>query len=102
MNQEANECMYWYSLRNRRNIKPPSKYQDYLIINEVEDISITNAMKDPRWKKAMQEEIESLKHMNSWVLVDLPEGRNASTCKWVLREKADVQRDIHVSAARFQ
>lgn len=68
---------------------------------EVEYISITNALKDRRWKKAMQDEIESLKHMNFWVLVDLPEGRKALTCKWVLREKADGRLKDRVVARGF-
>ena len=37
----------------------------------------------------MQEEIDSLKHMKTWELVNLPEGCKPLTCKWGLREKVD-------------
>lgn len=35
------------------------------------------------WEKAIQTELEQLEHMETWELVDLPEGRSAIDNKWV-------------------
>ena len=100
-NQEASGSVPRYGLRNRQNIKPHPKYNDYVMIGEVQDISVRNALKDPRWKKAMQNEIESLKHMKTWELVNLPEGRKPLTCKWVFREKVDGRLKARIVARGF-
>ncbi|XP_073841314.1 uncharacterized protein [Musca autumnalis] len=41
------------------------------------------------WKSAMNEEINSLKSNNTWVLTELPPGEKAVQCKWVFRTKCD-------------
>jgi hypothetical protein len=39
------------------------------------------------WIKAMDEEIAALDKNRTWILVDLPKGRNLVSSKWVLRRK---------------
>lgn len=41
------------------------------------------------WKKAMQDEMNSLKVNNTWTLVQLPEGCKALKSKWVFKTKQD-------------
>ena len=41
------------------------------------------------WRKAMNEEIESLKSMGTWEVTPLPADRKAISCKWVYRIKRD-------------
>jgi histone deacetylase 1/2 len=45
------------------------------------------AMKDPRWKKAMQEEFDALLRNGTWRLVSPREGKNIIDCKWVFKIK---------------
>ena len=40
-----------------------------------------------KWKKAMQEELESLHDNKMWDLVELPKGRKVLNKKWVYRIK---------------
>nr|GEU97767.1 hypothetical protein [Tanacetum cinerariifolium] len=50
-------------------------FQHYLFacfISQVEPISVAQALEDPRWVDAMQEEMQQFKFQNVWVLVDLP------------------------------
>nr|GEY80171.1 putative ribonuclease H-like domain-containing protein [Tanacetum cinerariifolium] len=67
---------------------------------ELEDIIYSNdedeepkrvhqALKDPSWIEAMQEELLQFKMQKFWVLVDLPYGKRAIGTKWVYRNKKD-------------
>nr|GFC60252.1 putative ribonuclease H-like domain-containing protein [Tanacetum cinerariifolium] len=47
------------------------------------------ALKDPRWIEAMQEELLQFKMQKVWILVDLPYGKRAIGTKWVYRNKKD-------------
>ncbi|CAI7832304.1 unnamed protein product, partial [Closterium sp. NIES-54] len=41
------------------------------------------------WKKAMESELKSIEENGTWELVELPEGRNAITSKWLFKIKFD-------------
>nr|GEY94235.1 uncharacterized mitochondrial protein AtMg00810-like [Tanacetum cinerariifolium] len=58
-------------------------------INE-EDVQ---ALKDPSWVEAMQDELLQFKLLNVWTLVDLPKDMWAIGTKWVFRNKKD-EKDI--------
>ncbi|XP_035541546.1 uncharacterized protein LOC109013191 isoform X3 [Juglans regia] len=53
--------------------------------------SVEEALSNPKWAQAMQEELEALKKNNTWKLVPLPEGKKIVGCKWVfsIKYKAD-------------
>ncbi|CAI7771115.1 unnamed protein product [Closterium sp. NIES-53] len=46
------------------------------------------------WKKAMESELKSIEENGTWELVDLPEGRNAITSKWLFKIKSDADGKI--------
>nr|GEV28620.1 putative ribonuclease H-like domain-containing protein [Tanacetum cinerariifolium] len=50
---------------------------------------VHQALKDPSWIEAMQEELLQFKMQKVWVLVDLPHGKRAIGTKWVFRNKKD-------------
>uniref|UniRef100_A0A2N9IBP1 Integrase catalytic domain-containing protein n=1 Tax=Fagus sylvatica TaxID=28930 RepID=A0A2N9IBP1_FAGSY len=64
-------------------------------VNQLSVISIPNsvqeALKDPRWKEAMSEEMKALQKNSTWEVVDLPEGKIPVGCRWVftIKYKAD-------------
>lgn len=78
-------------LRNRQNLKRPVKYSDYdvnfAMISETNDILISDALKDPNWKKAIFDEYDSLVKMKTWKLIESPDHVKPLTCRWVLRKK---------------
>ncbi|KAJ3704139.1 hypothetical protein LUZ61_007844 [Rhynchospora tenuis] len=45
------------------------------------------AMRDRKWREAMQTEINALERNNTWTIEDLPLGKKAIGCKWVYRIK---------------
>jgi len=45
------------------------------------------AIKDPKWRKAMAVEIEALEMNKTWSIVNLPPARKPINCKWVYKVK---------------
>ena len=63
----------------------------------LEPRSINEAMKSPdwpRWKEAMDEEMEVLKSYKTWEVVDIPKGVNVVGCRWTYVVKQDVSGNI--------
>ena len=56
----------------------PSNYDD----------AISGSEKD-QWKKAMDEEMENLRLMGTWIKGDLPKERKTVGCRWVFMRKRD-------------
>ncbi|CAI7906818.1 unnamed protein product [Closterium sp. NIES-54] len=46
------------------------------------------------WKKTMESELKSIEENGTWELVELPEGRNAITSKWLFKIKSDADGKI--------
>jgi hypothetical protein len=58
------------------------------ILNKiVEPKHFFQAVRDPNWVSAMNDEIEALNRNNTWELVDLPPGIKTVGCKWVHKIK---------------
>ncbi|GJT27845.1 putative ribonuclease H-like domain-containing protein [Tanacetum coccineum] len=58
-------------------------------LSQEEPKKISEALKDPSWVKAMQEELLQFQIQNVWVLVDCPTGVRPIGTKWVLKNKKD-------------
>nr|GFC78941.1 hypothetical protein [Tanacetum cinerariifolium] len=58
-------------------------------LSQEEPKRVHQALKDPSWIEAMQEELLHFKIQKVWVLVDLPKGKRATGSKWVFRNKKD-------------
>ena len=58
------------------------------------------ALRDPKWKEVMQEEMRALKKNDKWDLVDLPNGKRAVGCEWVFIIKHKVDESVERYKAR--
>ncbi|RVW88668.1 Retrovirus-related Pol polyprotein from transposon TNT 1-94 [Vitis vinifera] len=64
-------------------------------VNQLSTVAIPNSMQealvDPRWKAAMNEEMKSLQKNETWELVECPPGKKPVGCCWIntVKYKAD-------------
>ncbi|KAL4309623.1 hypothetical protein GQ457_01G010300 [Hibiscus cannabinus] len=67
----------------------PSHTQTFIAsINTIlEPKSYSQAIQNPVWIKAMQEEIQALENNHTWSLVSLPSDKTPIGCKWVYKVK---------------
>ncbi|GJW86982.1 putative ribonuclease H-like domain-containing protein [Tanacetum coccineum] len=67
-------------------------YQNCLFacfLSQIEPKKVTQALTDPSWIEAMQDELLQFRLQKVWRLVDLPKGKHAIRTKWVYRNKND-------------
>nr|GEV41852.1 retrovirus-related Pol polyprotein from transposon TNT 1-94 [Tanacetum cinerariifolium] len=62
---------------------------------------VLQALKDPSWIEATQEELLQFKNQDVWTLVDLPQGKRAIDSKWVFRNKMDEKGIVIRNKARL-
>ena len=53
----------------------------------IEPTSYRQAILDELWRDSIQDEYVALKDNNTWIVVDLPPGKYALSCKWVFKFK---------------
>ncbi|GJX45439.1 putative ribonuclease H-like domain-containing protein [Tanacetum coccineum] len=70
-------------------------------LSQVEPRSAAQALEDPSWVDAMQEEMQQFKFQNVWVLIDLPEGKYAIGTKWILKNKREARGIVVRNKARL-
>ena len=64
-------------------------------------VHFEEAEKNPRWRKAMQEEIETIEQNGMWFLIDLPAGAKRIEVKWIFKTKRDENREVSKYKARL-
>ncbi|KAI5316850.1 hypothetical protein L3X38_036557 [Prunus dulcis] len=57
-------------------------------------ISFEEAVKDTKWQKAMEAEINSIEKNHTWELTDFPNGRKTIGVKWVFKTKLNEKDEI--------
>ncbi|GJT05938.1 putative ribonuclease H-like domain-containing protein [Tanacetum coccineum] len=70
-------------------------------LSQEEPKRISQALRDPTWVEAMQEELLQFKLQKVWILVDLPKGHRAIGTKWVYRNKKDERGIVIRNKARL-
>ncbi|XP_074301109.1 uncharacterized protein LOC141632460 [Silene latifolia] len=71
------------------------------IMEGIEPPTLRIAMNDPKWCKAMQDEIHALENNNTWELTELPANKKALGCRWVYKIKYKSNGDIERYKARL-
>ncbi|GJZ29075.1 putative ribonuclease H-like domain-containing protein, partial [Tanacetum coccineum] len=70
-------------------------------LSQEEPKIVSQALRDPAWVEAMQEELLQFKLQKVWILVDLPKGHRAIGTKWVYRNKKDERGIVIRNKARL-
>lgn len=66
-----------------------------------EPVSVEHALKEVCWKRAMDDEMQSIHRNDTWVLANLPTGHRAIGLKWVFKVKKDPEGNIIKHKARL-
>ncbi|RVW51536.1 Retrovirus-related Pol polyprotein from transposon TNT 1-94 [Vitis vinifera] len=74
-------------------------------VNQLSTVTIPNsvqeALADPRWKAAMNEEMKSLQKNETWELVECPLGKKPVGCRWIYTVKYKADGSIERFKARL-
>ncbi|WJZ85282.1 hypothetical protein VitviT2T_004827 [Vitis vinifera] len=74
-------------------------------VNQLSTVAIPNsvqeALADPRWKVAMNEEMKSLQNNETWELVECPPGKKPVGCCWIYTVKYKADGSIELFKARL-
>nr|GFB66570.1 copia protein [Tanacetum cinerariifolium] len=62
---------------------------------------VSDALQDPSWVEAMQEELLQFEIQKVWTLVDCPKGVRPIGIKWVLKNKKDERGIVIINKARL-
>ncbi|GJZ11190.1 ribonuclease H-like domain-containing protein [Tanacetum coccineum] len=115
--------------RSERQSKPPVRFNDYILSSNVkygiekyvsysrlcsvnmcfavslnksiEPTCLAEALSDPNWVEAMNNEIEALNKNNTWAVCDLPVGIKPIGSKWIWKIKYKASGDIEIYKARL-
>ena len=83
--------------------KLSNSYRSFLTV--LGDIPIPNrveeALQDPGWRAAMNEEMTALEKNNTWELTTLPRGKKAIGCRWVFTPKFQADSTLERLKARL-
>ena len=71
------------------------------ILSQVEPKKTEEALLDPDWISAMQEELNQFERNKVWTLVPRPKDRSIVGTKWVFRNKTDSEGVITRNKARL-
>ncbi|GKA45253.1 putative ribonuclease H-like domain-containing protein [Tanacetum coccineum] len=91
----------YINMQRRTNHKD---YQNCLFayfLSQKEPNKVIQALADPSWVEAMQEELLQFKLQKVWTLVDLPNGKRAIGTKWVFINKKDERGIVVRNKARL-
>ncbi|GJR87795.1 putative ribonuclease H-like domain-containing protein [Tanacetum coccineum] len=98
---EEHAMVSYINKQRRTNHKD---YQNCLFayfLSQIEPKKVTQALTDPSWIEAMQDELLQFRLQKVWRLVDLPKGKHAIRTKWVYRNKKDERGIVVRNKARL-
>ncbi|GJV82471.1 putative ribonuclease H-like domain-containing protein [Tanacetum coccineum] len=101
MTKNLNEHGLFSSVQQRTNHKDFQNYLFACFLSQEEPKKVVQAIKDPSWIEAMQEELLQFKLQEVWTLVELPNGKRAIGTKWVFRNKKDERGIVIKNKARL-
>ncbi|GJZ05183.1 putative ribonuclease H-like domain-containing protein [Tanacetum coccineum] len=101
MTKSVTEHAMFSSVQQRTNHKDFQNCLFACFLSQAEPKKVIQALKDPSWIEAMQEELLQFKLQQVWTLVDLPHGKRAIGTKWVYRNKKDERGIVIRNKARL-
>ncbi|GJW69340.1 putative ribonuclease H-like domain-containing protein [Tanacetum coccineum] len=101
MTKNLEEHGLFSSVQQRTNHKDFQNCLFACFLSQVEPKKVIQALQDPSWIKAMQDEHLQFKLQKFWTLVDLPNGKRPIGTKWVFKNKKDERGIVIKNKARL-
>jgi len=73
----------------------------FALFADCDPTNFESAVKEAKWKKAMDAEIEAIERNDTWELTDLPEGHKAIGVKWAFKTKLKENGEVDKHKARL-
>lgn len=73
----------------------------FVLFTNSDPIKFEDAVKEEKWKKAMDMEIQAIERNDNWELTDLPKGQKTIGVKWVYKTKLNEKGEIDKHKARL-
>ena len=73
----------------------------YAFYADVEHVNATEALKDSKWMKAMDEELKLIEVNNTWSLIEFPQDKKEINVKWVYKVKLNPKGKVTRHKARI-
>ncbi|GJT14016.1 putative ribonuclease H-like domain-containing protein [Tanacetum coccineum] len=89
------------TLHQRTSHKDLQNFLFAYFLSQEEPKKVIQALKDPSWIEAIQDELLQFKLQEVWTLVDLLNGKRAIGTKWVFRDKKDERGIVIRNKARL-
>ncbi|RVX03773.1 Retrovirus-related Pol polyprotein from transposon RE1 [Vitis vinifera] len=100
LNLEPDPFMKRFPHRHNRGIPKPT-YEPELSTNVKYPMSNYEALANPRWKAAMNEEMKSLQKNETWELIDCPPRKKPVGCRWIYTVKYKTDGSVERFKARL-
>ena len=91
--------------RPRREIQKPARFSDMVAyaLPVVDEVPFTyreaiRSSENEKWKRAMDDEMQSLQKNQTWKLIQLPRNKKAIGCKWVYAKKEGFPNEVRFKA----
>ncbi|GKD85043.1 putative ribonuclease H-like domain-containing protein [Tanacetum coccineum] len=101
MTMNLEEHGLFSSVQQRTNHKDFQNCLFACFLSQVEPKKVIQALQDPSWIEAMQDELLQFKLYKVWTLVDLPNSKRPICTKWVYRNKKDERGIVIRNKARL-
>ncbi|GKE71203.1 putative ribonuclease H-like domain-containing protein [Tanacetum coccineum] len=98
---EEHALVSYINKQRRTNHKDHQNCLFACFLSQKEPKKVIQALDDPSWVEAMQEELLQFRLQKFWTLVDLPNGKRAIGTKWVFRNKKDERGIVVRNKARL-
>ena len=77
--------MYDYEVTGIDQSKDPLTH--FALFSDCDPTTFESAVKDAKWQKVMDDEIEAIERNDTWELINLPKGHKTIGVKWVFKTK---------------
>ncbi|XP_015939943.2 uncharacterized protein LOC107465479 [Arachis duranensis] len=76
-----------HGVKTRSSTRKANEGSDIVLLSQMEPQNVKEALSDPSWVKAMEDELLEFEKNQVWTLVPRPNGKKVTITKWIFRNK---------------